>query len=86
MKYFTIKDNKAEFFHQPFTARNINDAVRTVTTMVNNSDPNNMLASHPNDYSLFMVGDFDDNEGQLTADWAELGNLSQFKKETLQGV
>lgn len=66
MKMFAVFDSKASTFGLPFAdqreeaaIRNFGDAVR------DGSNPNNLWHKHPEDFSLFQVGEFDMNSGEL---------------------
>jgi len=64
VKLFTIFDNKAECYSQPFYALTDQAGVRTFVDAVNQADsPYNR---HPEDYSLFSVGSYDDRTGVVT--------------------
>jgi len=64
MKMFTIFDNKADVYSPPFYALTDHAAVRTFSDAVNTTDsPYN---KHPEDYALFLIGDFDDRTGCIT--------------------
>lgn len=69
LKIYSVFDSKAVFFGQPFFDPNLNDgsAIRNFSDAVNDgSNPNNMWHKHPEDYSLFYIGDFDSTSGELT--------------------
>lgn len=65
-KMYTIYDRKAMAYHMPFYA--ITDAVGVRTFSDAVSDPQSIFARHPNDYVLYLAGEFDDSNGQL---WPE---------------
>lgn len=68
MKIYTIRDSKAEFYGQPFFSRTNGDAIRQFTQVLNDtSNPNNLAAKYPADYSLFEIGEFDDETGKIKA-------------------
>lgn len=65
-KVFSVFDAKSAAFGVPFTdqseasaTRNFGDAVK------DGSNPNNMWHKHPEDFSLFQVGEFDMSSGEL---------------------
>lgn len=66
MKLFTIHDNKSETFNQPFFARTNPEAIRYFGQMVNDRNPNNLLALSPTDFTLYSVGEFDEASGILS--------------------
>lgn len=64
IKIFSINDVKALSFGQPFFAVNKGIAVRMFSDLVN--DKNSMVSKHPDDFKLYMLGEFDDNSGGLS--------------------
>lgn len=65
MNIFTIFDNKALAYLQPFFSRNIATAIREITAVMSNPDHN--FSTHCEDYSLFHIGDYDENTGKINA-------------------
>lgn len=61
LKMFTVYDSKAEAYLPPFYSKSKGEALRSFTDAVN--DPQSQLNKHPEDYTLFEVGDFDENLG-----------------------
>ena len=66
VKVFSVYDSKACFFGRPFFDQMEGSALRSFRDAVNDSsNPNNMWNKHPEDFSLFEVGSFDDQSGEL---------------------
>lgn len=63
-KVFSIFDSKAAAYGQPFFAYNEGIAQRNVAASL---DSDSLLAKFPQDYSLFVIGTFDDATGELKA-------------------
>lgn len=61
-KIFAIFDEKAEAFLQPFFLDTVGQAERALIDCMSDSTHN--FARHPSDYTLFLIGEFD----QLTAE------------------
>lgn len=61
MKLFAVKDNKAEGFNPPFTQQTFGLAERTFAEATR--DPASHISKFKNDFSLWHVGDFDQNTG-----------------------
>lgn len=61
---FAIFDTKAEYFNQPFFMNTIPEAIRAFTDLVN--DDKTRISEHPEDYILYNVGKFDDQDGAIT--------------------
>lgn len=60
---YSIKDEKMNVFFPPFCAQNNLDAQRRVGIMT--TDPAGQLHHYPADYSLYRVGSFSTDAGQL---------------------
>jgi len=61
---FAIWDDKAKAYMQPFFLPTVGMATRTVGDCVN--DPKHNFGMHPEDYTLFRIGTFEDDTGSLT--------------------
>ncbi len=57
---FSIYDSKVEAFLQPFFMQTRAAAIRAVTDTVAN--PEHLFAKHPEDYTLFYLGSFEDQK------------------------
>lgn len=76
---FTVFDEKAGAFLQPFYSPTINTAIRAITDCVN--DLTHTFGKHSADYTLFKLGSFDDATGEFTPDKRPLGCLVEFKTQ-----
>jgi len=65
MRVFSVFDSKAEIYGMPFFMPNIQMAKRAFADYANDATTN--VGKHPEDYTLFELGLFDDNNGRLTA-------------------
>lgn len=61
---YTVYDNKALVYGTPWFAGTDGAAVRAFTDLAN--DSNTTVGRHPRDFSLFCVGQFDDQAAALT--------------------
>lgn len=78
-KVFALFDSKAAVFSTPFFMQNEGTALRSFMDFVN--DPQTMVNKHPEDFSLFLVGEFDDASGFLKeVSHQNLGNAASYKK------
>nr|AVQ10272.1 DNA binding protein VP5 [Gokushovirinae environmental samples] len=59
----SIRDVKTDAFMQPFFTRTKPEAIRAFSDAIN--DPKSQFAQHPDDYSLYLLGEFDDSSGAL---------------------
>lgn len=60
-KIFTIRDDKLETYNVPFFVPTIGAAERDFTDHANN--PESPLYKHPEDYTLFLLGEYDQSSG-----------------------
>lgn len=60
---YSVFDSKAAVYGTPFFMPNDNMAIRAFSDLVNG--PENMISKHPEDFSLFVVGTFDDQLAKL---------------------
>jgi len=58
---FAVFDKKAVSYLQPFYFTQKGQAIRSFEDAVN--DPQTSFNKHPEDYSLFKLGEFDDQSG-----------------------
>lgn len=66
IKLFAVLDSKASFFGQPFSDQQPSSAIRNFSDAVNDStNPNNLWHKHPEDFTLFQIGEFDNLTGEL---------------------
>lgn len=63
LKMYSVHDAKAEAYLQPFCTKTRGLASRMFTNTVN--DENTEFWKHPEDYTLFEIGEYDENSGQL---------------------
>ena len=64
LKMCSIYDSKAEAWMTPMFFQAIGQAVRTFSDTVNNAD--SPFGKHPEDYTLFEVGAFNEQTGEVT--------------------
>lgn len=65
LKCYSVYDRKTLTYMPPFYAPTDGAAIRIAGDAAN--DPNSNLGRHPNDYVLFFVGEYDDQNGLLKA-------------------
>jgi len=64
----SIFDRASEAFGRPAFVPARAAAVRGFTDEVNRDEPNNDLRRHPDDFDLYILGEFDDSKGIFTTD------------------
>lgn len=62
-KIYTIRDSKGEYFSQPFHQLSPGQAERTFKDMI--LEPKNPVNSHPEDFSLYYLGEYDELTGKM---------------------
>lgn len=63
-KAFSIRDSKAEVYFSPFYQKTTGEAERSFAQLVN--DPQTMVGKFPEDYDLYLIGEWNDQTGLLT--------------------
>jgi hypothetical protein len=61
----SVKDRAADVFNRPFFVPHRNVAIRDFTDEVNRSAVDNQLNKHPDDFDLYILGEFNDNTGEF---------------------
>lgn len=65
-KVFAIFDSKAGYYKPPFMMRNKGEAIRGFQQLAN--DGKSQIALNPEDFVLFEIGEFDDQNAIYTQD------------------
>ena len=87
MKWFTMSlhDAASKTFLPPFNVRHQGEARRHFAGSVNGND--SMIAQNPADFTLFIIGSFDDEMGVLTpVEHVSLGNGVTYKQRRDEGL
>lgn len=64
-KLFTVYDEKVNSYGSPFVASSDGEASRMLSDAID--DPNSLIARHPEDFSLYCVGEYNELSGIVTA-------------------
>lgn len=64
MILMAVRDAQVSCFMRPWVARSEGEAIRAFADLVN--EPGHDLNKHPEDYTLFQVGKFDDQTGEVS--------------------
>lgn len=65
-KMYSVFDSKLATFGRPWFQMTDGAALREFADAVNdNSNPNNQWNRHPEDFSLFVIGEFNDQSGEV---------------------
>jgi len=65
LKIFTVHDSKAEAYLPPFHMPSRGLVIRAFTESVN--DPKTSFYKYPSDFTLFEIGEYDDQKGTITS-------------------
>lgn len=86
LKVFSIYDSKAGFYMEPFYSSSKLAALRSFSDLANKSD--SFIAKHPEDYTLFELGEFDCDTGRfdLLPTNVSLGIAHEFVKPVHNNV
>lgn len=84
-KVFSVFDDAVKSFAQPFFAPTKESAIRSFRGLV--EDKNALVNKYPHDYSLFELGEYDDQKGTLTSHMApiHLGGAFEFMEKDGSG-
>ncbi len=63
---YAVYDSKAESYTPPFFEHAEGRALRTFADCCN--DQGHQFGKHPEDYTIFRLGEYDDNTGTITQD------------------
>ncbi len=64
MSVFSVLDAKTRAFMMPFYSHTIASALRTFSDAT--KDPASLMHQHPSDFQLWLIGEFDDQTGEIT--------------------
>lgn len=62
----SVLDKAAQAYGRPAFVQSRGVAVRSFTEEVNRQADDNFMRSHPADFELWLLGEFDDSSGQWT--------------------
>lgn len=65
MTILAIRDAKADCFSRPFFAQTPAAGIRSFSDETNRKDEQNPYYTHPEDYALYELGQFDDADGKI---------------------
>ena len=63
MNIYTIYDSKSESYMRPIFCKTNGEALRIFTDIAN--DPGHSVGMHPEDYTLFLIGEFSEFDGEI---------------------
>lgn len=82
-RLFSIYDSKAECYLPPFHFKSRGEAIRSFSDTAN--DPKSQLCRHPEDFTLFALGEYDDSDATFTTlkTPEPLGKALEFKSNEI---
>lgn len=85
LKIFSIHDSAAKVYARPFLFSTSAEAMRMFETQVNDKEKGGLIAAHPDQFTLYQIGEYDDTTGKLTSGEVcmSLGNGINFVKDDL---
>lgn len=63
LKVYAIRDSKAQVYNTPFFQKSHGEAERSFDQLV--KDEKSMVAKYPDDFDLYYIGEYDDQDGVL---------------------
>lgn len=72
LQIYAVKDSATDQFGSPMFLMAAGQATRSFVDQVNKQEQDNPLYMHPDDYSLYHLGEFDTNAGTFNAKAPEL--------------
>jgi hypothetical protein len=80
LNVYSIYDSAAKAYTQPFFMHNDGLAIRAFQDNVN--APDNNIANHPDQFTLFCIGEYDDSSGELSKSTVRsLGTGLEYKNQ-----
>lgn len=85
-KMFAVYDAKAKMFAVPFFMQTLGMALRAFQDIT--GDPNTMIARHPEDFTLYEIGEYDDSTAEVVAKnpMQMIAVASEFKTARIQSL
>lgn len=81
LKIFSVYDSKTLAYMTPFFSTTPGSAIRSFSDAA--ASEGSIVAQHPEDFSLFMIGEFDDKTGAITSHEPHaLGNAIEYLSQT----
>lgn len=85
MNVYSVKDVKSKLFANPFIQKTNGTAVRSFGTAC--EDPSTDLNKYPTDFSLYHIGTFNPDTGEITQDKIEqIANASEFATMSTEDI
>lgn len=66
LKIVAIRDRALDAYGRPIFVHTVGQAIRSFQDEINRAEANNEMNKHPDDYDLYLLGDYDDSTGKIT--------------------
>lgn len=66
LQVVSVYDSAVNAFARPFFVPSTGVALRSFSDEVNRQAPDNPMSQHPEDFTLYLLGSFDEDSGQFT--------------------
>lgn len=83
---FAIKDEKTGGFLKPFSSLHNEEVIRSLKSSISNARPGDTIAEFPEDYSLWVVAQFDQSNGKIEPHYYHVMNVIDIKNSLMKGV
>lgn len=64
-KVFSVYDHKSEQYNTPQFIRTKGEAIRGFQAQCQREEPSNLLRSNPEDFTMYMLGEYNPEDGTL---------------------
>lgn len=82
-KIMSVRDRAADVFGQPFFVAAVGVGIRGFKDEINNASNGNQLFKHPEDFDLYLLGEFDDSTGEFDVKRPEMVVVGKDCKESV---
>lgn len=65
MRIFSVYDSKADYYSKPVVEINAGVALRSFADAARGGNGENAISQHPEDYTLFELGTWDQDKGEI---------------------
>lgn len=72
---YSVKDEKTGAFMKPFSALHNEAVIRSLRSSISQKNPGDSIAEFPEDFSLWCLGEFDQDTGDISSFKSHILNL-----------
>lgn len=78
---YAIYDKKTETWSNPFVHITRLEAIRSFTDAVNKQNEQSLIYAHPEDFDLWLIGEYNEVDGVIDPKKDHIGNGLDYKQE-----